>query len=171
MVLSQNQSNDLGYHSRGCQLNQGYDFVIGMTPSSYLVHQIGQDYGIRFHKCCSVMKAKTISNSTYCPFYFSKVWSTTQHVGNSDDNPEGKPPQLSRWHAHQGTVVSVEYLSLEQGALLLTASEDCTARLWTLGGQYIGMFGQVSIALIIFWLPMLEDHSVFTASFLTSFVV
>ena len=118
-----------------------------------------------------VFMTKTISNSTYCPFYFSKVWSTTQHVGNSDDNPEGKPPQLSRWHAHQGTVVSVEYLSLEQGALLLTASEDCTARLWTLEGQYIGMFGQVSIALIIFWLPMLEDHSVFTASFLTSFVV
>ncbi|XP_029193047.2 WD repeat-containing protein on Y chromosome-like isoform X1 [Acropora millepora] len=84
--------------------------------------------------------------SSYCisraEAIVAQVWSTTQHVGNSDDNPEGKPPQLSRWHAHQGTVVSVEYLSLEQGALLLTASEDCTARLWTLEGQYIGMFGQ-----------------------------
>lgn len=64
-------------------------------------------------------------------------------------------------------MVSVEYLSLEQGALLLTASEDCTARLWTLDGQYIGMFGQVSITLIIFWLPLCfyVYHSVFTASF------
>jgi len=38
----------------------------------------------------------------------------------------------------------VEYLPRDQGALLLSASEDCTARLWTLNGQFIGMFGQVS---------------------------
>lgn len=41
-------------------------------------------------------------------------------------------------------MVSIEYLSRDQGALLLSASEDCTARLWTRDGQYIGMFGQVS---------------------------
>ena len=41
-------------------------------------------------------------------------------------------------------MVSVEYLPRDQGALLLSASEDCTARLWTLNGQFIGMFGQVS---------------------------
>ena len=41
-------------------------------------------------------------------------------------------------------MVSVEYLPRDQGALLLSASEDCTARLWTLTGQFIGMFGQVS---------------------------
>lgn len=72
------------------------------------------------------------------------MWSTTQRAGSSDDNPEGKPPQIASWHAHQGSVVSVEYLSRDQGALLLSASEDCTARLWTRDGQYIGMFGQVS---------------------------
>ena len=71
------------------------------------------------------------------------MWSTTQRAGSSDDNPEGKPPQIASWHAHQGSVVTVEYLSRDQGALLLSASEDCTARLWTLDGQYIGMFGQV----------------------------
>lgn len=73
------------------------------------------------------------------------MWSTTQRAaGNPDDNPEGKPPQLTSWHGHQDSVVSVEYLSRSQGALLLSASKDCTARLWTLDGQYIGMFGQVS---------------------------
>ena len=41
-------------------------------------------------------------------------------------------------------MVSVEYVPRDQGALLLSASEDCTARLWTLSGQFIGMFGQVS---------------------------
>lgn len=77
------------------------------------------------------------------------MWSTTQRAGNTDDNPEGKPPQIATWHAHQGTVVSVEYLPRDQGALLLSASEDCTARLWTLDGQYIGMFGQVSSVIVI----------------------
>lgn len=72
----------------------------------------------------------------------AQVWSTTQRAGSLDDSPEGKPPQLARWHAHQGAVVSIEYLSRDQGPLLLSASEDCTARLWTLDGQYIGMFGQ-----------------------------
>ena len=72
------------------------------------------------------------------------MWSTTQRA-LKDDNPEGKPPQISCWHAHQSTVVSVEYLPRDHGALIVSASEDCTARLWTLDGQYIGMFGQVSI--------------------------
>lgn len=74
-----------------------------------------------------------------------QVWSRTQGAASTDENPEGKPPILCSWHAHQGPVVTVEYLARDQGALLLSASEDCTARLWTLNGQYIGMFGQVSI--------------------------
>lgn len=85
--------------------------------------------------------------SSYCisraESIIAQVWSTTQRAaGNPDDNPEGKPPQLTSWHGHQDSVVSVEYLSRSQGALLLSASKDCTARLWTLDGQYIGMFGQ-----------------------------
>ena len=78
------------------------------------------------------------------PCVFFQVWSRTQGAVNTDENPEGKPPVLSSWHAHQDSVVSVEYLPRDQGALLLSASEDCTARLWTLNGQLIGMFGQVS---------------------------
>lgn len=84
--------------------------------------------------------------SSYCisraETIIAQVWSRTQGAVNADENPEGKPPILSSWHAHQGSVVSVEYLPRDQGALLLSASEDCTARLWTLNGQFIGMFGQ-----------------------------
>lgn len=73
----------------------------------------------------------------------SQVWSTTQRAGCTDEDPEGKPPVLASWHAHNGSVVSVEYITRDQGALLLSASEDCSAKLWTLNGHYIGMFGQV----------------------------
>lgn len=83
----------------------------------------------------------TLNHLLACVFF--QVWSRTQGAVNTDENPEGKPPVLSNWHAHQGSVVSVEYLVRDQGALLLSASEDCTARLWTLNGQFIGMFGQV----------------------------
>lgn len=84
--------------------------------------------------------------SSYCisraEAIVAQVWSTTQRAGSTDDNPEGKPPVLSSWHAHYGSVSSVEYIRRDEGALLLSASEDCTARLWTLNGQCIGMFGQ-----------------------------
>ena len=95
-----------------------------------------------------MIKIKITFNAVFS-LLFLKVWSRTQGAASTDENPEGKPPIVTSWHAHQGSVVTVEYLQRDQGALLLTASEDCTARLWTLDGQYIGMFGQVSRVKII----------------------
>ena len=47
-------------------------------------------------------------------------------------------------------VVSVEYIpAYDDQALVLTASVDCTARLWTITGNYIGTFGQVSWGMVI----------------------
>lgn len=40
-------------------------------------------------------------------------------------------------------MVSVEYIPYDDSGLVLTASADCTARLWTITGKYIGTFGQV----------------------------
>ena len=52
--------------------------------------------------------------------------------------------QQSSWRAHVAEVVSVEYIpACDDHALILTASVDCTARLWTVTGNYIGTFGQV----------------------------
>ena len=34
----------------------------------------------------------------------------------------------------------------EAQPLVLSASGDCTVRLWTLNGQYIGTFGQVGVS-------------------------
>lgn len=52
--------------------------------------------------------------------------------------------RLSSWRAHVAEVVSVEYISCDDSRpLVLTASADGTARLWTITGNYIGTFGQV----------------------------
>ena len=54
--------------------------------------------------------------------------------------------ELSSWRAHVSEVVSVEYIPCEDsGPLVLTASADCTTRLWTITGNYIGTFGQVRV--------------------------
>ncbi|KAI4873765.1 hypothetical protein NFI96_010621 [Prochilodus magdalenae] len=50
------------------------------------------------------------------------------------------PPLLSSWRGHLKSIVCVEYV--ERFRLLVTASHDCTVRLWTIAGSYIGTFGQ-----------------------------
>ncbi|KAJ8045382.1 WD repeat-containing protein on Y chromosome [Holothuria leucospilota] len=50
------------------------------------------------------------------------------------------PPQLSSYRAHLKTITHVEYA--EDKKLVITSSVDCSVRLWTLCGRYIGTFGQ-----------------------------
>ncbi|XP_071834643.1 cilia- and flagella-associated protein 337-like isoform X2 [Apostichopus japonicus] len=50
------------------------------------------------------------------------------------------PPLLSSYRAHLKTVTYVEYA--EDKKLVITSSVDCSVRLWTLCGRYIGTFGQ-----------------------------
>ena len=47
---------------------------------------------------------------------------------------------LFSWRAHRHPVVHVEYLPGVEG--IMSASTDCTARLWTLSGEQVGLFGQ-----------------------------
>ncbi|EDO28244.1 predicted protein [Nematostella vectensis] len=72
----------------------------------------------------------------------AQVWSTTQRMSSTDDSPEGSPPCVIKWHAHGGAVVSLEVVSRDEKLFLVSSSVDCTARLWTLDGKYVGMFGQ-----------------------------
>ena len=55
------------------------------------------------------------------------------------------PDPIVRWKAHAGEILSIEYVPHDEQPLLLSASGDCTVRLWTFQGQYIGTFGQVSV--------------------------
>ena len=70
-----------------------------------------------------------------------------------DDDPYGLKPKvgwgdgedppvkaLFAWRAHTKPIARVEYLKGIEA--ILTASVDCTARLWTLAGEQVGLFGQ-----------------------------
>ena len=53
-----------------------------------------------------------------------------------------KPPIAYHWRAHESAIVSVDFIDHELQAMVVTASTDKTARLWTLEGRFIGIFGQ-----------------------------
>ena len=52
-----------------------------------------------------------------------------------------KPPEtLLAFRGHAKSIVSIEYCEKKQ--LIVTASNDCYVRLWTINGKYLGTFGQ-----------------------------
>ncbi|XP_070553109.1 cilia- and flagella-associated protein 337-like isoform X2 [Ptychodera flava] len=54
---------------------------------------------------------------------------------------ESEPPELIiSWRAHVQSVTSMDLV--EEHGLILTSSLDCTVRLWTIEGEYVGTFGQ-----------------------------
>ncbi|KAJ8256464.1 hypothetical protein COCON_G00186160 [Conger conger] len=55
--------------------------------------------------------------------------------------PEKEAPKLTNyWRAHISSVTSLQIV--EDGLVLLTTSTDCTVRLWSTDGEFIGTFGQ-----------------------------
>ncbi|XP_064158391.1 WD repeat-containing protein on Y chromosome [Anguilla rostrata] len=55
--------------------------------------------------------------------------------------PEKEAPKLMNyWRAHISSVTSLQIV--EDGLVVLTSSTDCTVRLWTTDGEFIGTFGQ-----------------------------
>ncbi|XP_022084992.1 WD repeat-containing protein on Y chromosome-like [Acanthaster planci] len=71
------------------------------------------------------------------------VWDVSQYCLEQTGKEETqRPPMMKTWHAHDSAVVSVEYIKEAYGSFVLTASSDCTARLWTIEGHYVGTFGQ-----------------------------
>uniref|UniRef100_A0A8C8SMA5 Uncharacterized protein n=1 Tax=Pelusios castaneus TaxID=367368 RepID=A0A8C8SMA5_9SAUR len=56
------------------------------------------------------------------------------------DPERGPPKYVNHWRAHVNIVVSIEVVNEEK--VLLSSSLDCTVRLWSLAGEYIGTFGQ-----------------------------
>ncbi|EDO38985.1 predicted protein [Nematostella vectensis] len=58
-------------------------------------------------------------------------------IGNVSCVP---PPLLCKFRAHLMCVVSLDFVSGKN--LIVTASTDCSARLWTSAGRYVGTFGQ-----------------------------
>ena len=55
--------------------------------------------------------------------------------------PVRTPPSFTNvWRAHLLSIVSVDLA--EDKSLLITASTDCSVRLWAMNGRYIGTFGE-----------------------------
>ncbi|XP_054845639.1 WD repeat-containing protein 49-like [Eublepharis macularius] len=68
---------------------------------------------------------------------YLSIWNIAKYATNG---PEDKPPPLLRnWRVHNYSVTSVV---LTTDYHLLTSSLDCSVKLWSLEGEYIGMFGQ-----------------------------
>jgi WD40 repeat protein len=47
---------------------------------------------------------------------------------------------VKRWRAHVQTITSIDFA--ETARVLISSSIDCTIRVWTPEGKYIGTFGQ-----------------------------
>lgn len=68
---------------------------------------------------------------------FVSIWDIHKYCLN---NCEPNPPLMLRiWRAHTDIITSIELV--EKAAFVITASKDCTVRLWTLKSQYVGTFG------------------------------
>ncbi|XP_065898350.1 cilia- and flagella-associated protein 337-like isoform X2 [Dysidea avara] len=113
--------------------------------------------------CCYELTGRETPSGTFRITQFDEenVWAlTTDHTNNllvAGDtagfvsvfditswcrNNSTRLEEVSSWHAHVAEVVSIECIPHEYSTLVLTASADCTARLWTINGNYIGTFGQ-----------------------------
>ncbi|XP_062873393.1 WD repeat-containing protein 64 [Trichomycterus rosablanca] len=56
-------------------------------------------------------------------------------------SPEQKPQKVVNfWRAHIGSITGLQIIENDQ--VLLTCSTDCTVRLWSVHGEFIGTFGQ-----------------------------
>ncbi|XP_078533773.1 cilia- and flagella-associated protein 337-like [Lissotriton helveticus] len=65
------------------------------------------------------------------------IWSIAEYALRG---PEVQPPTLLQsWRAHTSSITSICPVTAQQ--LLLTTSLDCTVRLWSLQGEFIGIFG------------------------------
>ena len=50
--------------------------------------------------------------------------------------PFNEPPMRARIHCHLSTITNVELVPVKN--LIITSSTDCSIRVWTLNGTYIG---------------------------------
>ncbi|XP_028675795.2 WD repeat-containing protein on Y chromosome [Erpetoichthys calabaricus] len=72
-----------------------------------------------------------------------RVWNITDYgLQIIDQKSSLDPPLLFSWKAHLGTIVSAQHFSLHSQSFIMSASADQTARIWTLGGKFVGTFGQ-----------------------------
>ncbi|XP_055893432.1 WD repeat-containing protein on Y chromosome-like isoform X2 [Biomphalaria glabrata] len=90
------------------------------------------------------MVSQLVSNSANTVLYssdtsgFIYAWNLTDYCLT---RPAHEPPELLyKWRGHVESVASMDLV--ESNNVLVTSSSDCTVRLWTHQGHYIGTLGQ-----------------------------
>ena len=63
---------------------------------------------------------------------------TRSHFSDGSPPRDAMPPLLASWRAHDSAVVSLEIVEHPVRKLILTASTDTTAKVWTTDGSIIG---------------------------------
>ncbi|KAM5192087.1 cilia- and flagella-associated protein 337-like [Mantella aurantiaca] len=70
--------------------------------------------------------------------FYVYIWNISHYAM---EGPEEKPPVLLHcWRAHLYAISRV--IPVAKHKVIVTSSQDCTVKLWTLQGEYIGTFGQ-----------------------------
>uniref|UniRef100_A0A673JHD6 WD40 repeat domain 95 n=1 Tax=Sinocyclocheilus rhinocerous TaxID=307959 RepID=A0A673JHD6_9TELE len=68
---------------------------------------------------------------------FIYVYNIKQYALGPEQNP---PKKVNFWRAHISSITSLKIFDKDQ--FLLTSSLDCSVRLWSIHGEFIGTFGQ-----------------------------
>lgn len=74
---------------------------------------------------------------------FISVWDVEDYC--LTEKTSAPPERLFFWRAHVQSITSIEPLEYMKSEILLTSSMDCTVRLWTLEGHFVGTLGQPKI--------------------------
>eukprot|EP00730_Choanoeca_flexa_P006417 TRINITY_DN12148_c1_g1_i1.p2 TRINITY_DN12148_c1_g1~~TRINITY_DN12148_c1_g1_i1.p2 ORF type:complete len:996 (+),score=219.07 TRINITY_DN12148_c1_g1_i1:5156-8143(+) len=67
------------------------------------------------------------------------IWNIADFcLGDGEVAPDARPRQLASWKAHAQAITAIQ---LASECAVLTASSDCSVRVWNMAGDYIGTFG------------------------------
>ncbi len=88
-----------------------------------------------------------------CHFPFLSWVNRLEHIKspcwvNTHAQDHSHPPLLTSFRGHLRSVTSIDIAKADLDYFIITSSPDCSIRLWTIGGTFIGIFGQKS-----FWNP------------------
>ncbi|XP_062507876.1 WD repeat-containing protein on Y chromosome-like [Corticium candelabrum] len=73
---------------------------------------------------------------------FVSVWDIEHYLIDNSPASFRNPSNIRSWRAHAGVVTDLKYASHDFCPLLISMSDDCTARLWNMNGHFVGTFGQ-----------------------------
>ncbi|KAK7096335.1 hypothetical protein V1264_005639 [Littorina saxatilis] len=82
-----------------------------------------------------------------------KVWNILEYATSHVDEPiTDLPPLMSQFQPHQDMINSLEVFERNERLLIVSASSDCSVALWDIYGNKIGIFGQVCVQFVVFFL-------------------